>query len=138
MGLRLLSKRPGVHDLSGAGLHLPSRLLVPVHRTAMDHSSASGDRHLPYISVRPDPLRPNKEKVFTLLAPFVGTNERPCALLEHLIFMRPAHPYSHRGGCVEIFFSPTLKDSENKGLQSVTPVIGLHQASQRHVSEQLR
>ncbi|MQM17411.1 hypothetical protein Taro_050378 [Colocasia esculenta] len=60
-----------------------------------DPSSASGKRHLPYTSVRPDPIRPNKEKVSTLLAPSVGTNERPCALPERLIFMRPPHPYPH-------------------------------------------
>ncbi|MQL93045.1 hypothetical protein Taro_025692 [Colocasia esculenta] len=48
------------------------------------------------------------------LAPSVGTNERPCALPERLIFMRPAHPYPHWGGCVEVLFSLTLKDSENK------------------------
>ncbi|MQL75502.1 hypothetical protein Taro_007893 [Colocasia esculenta] len=35
------------------------------------------------------------------LASSVGTNKRPCTLLERLIFMRPAHPYPHWGGYVE-------------------------------------
>ncbi|MQL95306.1 hypothetical protein Taro_027976 [Colocasia esculenta] len=42
-------------------------------------------------------LRPKQEITSTLLAPSVGTNERPCALPERLIFMRPAHPYPHWG-----------------------------------------
>ncbi|MQL90222.1 hypothetical protein Taro_022798, partial [Colocasia esculenta] len=59
-------------------------------------------------------FRPKQEITSTLLAPSVGTNERPCVLPERLIFMRPAHPYTHWEDYVEVFFSPTLKDSENK------------------------
>ncbi|MQL77403.1 hypothetical protein Taro_009803 [Colocasia esculenta] len=44
---------------------------------------------------------PVKGKASTLLAPSVRMSERPCALPERLIFMRPAHPYPHWGGYVE-------------------------------------
>ncbi|MQM23583.1 hypothetical protein Taro_056649 [Colocasia esculenta] len=70
-------------------------------------------RH-PSSKCRPAWLQPKQEITSTLLTPSVGTNERPCTLPERLIFMRPAHPYPHWGGCVEVFFSPTLKDSVNK------------------------
>ncbi|MQL98364.1 hypothetical protein Taro_031069 [Colocasia esculenta] len=47
------------------------------------------------LKCRPAWLWPKQEITSTLLALPVRTNERPCALSERLIFMRPAHPYPH-------------------------------------------